>query len=81
MAPYEYAGGRDSCIGCADIIHAGDVVVAVSDDRPDRLLCVACWWSQECDMALPRWARRESNRTNLAGVFVPAPAGPGEPPS
>ena len=71
MAPYEYAGGRDSCIGCADIIHTGDTVVPLSDDRPDRLLCVACWWSRECDMVLPRWARRESTRTNLAGVFVP----------
>ena len=73
MAPYEYAGGRDSCIGCADIIHAGDTVVPLSDDRPDRLLCVACWWSRECDMVLPRWARRESTRTNLAGVFVSTP--------
>ena len=73
MAPYEYAGGRDSCIGCADIIRPGDSVVALSDDRPDRLLCVACWWLQECDMPLPRWARGASTRTNLAGVFVPAP--------
>jgi hypothetical protein len=72
VAPYEYAGGRDSCIGCADIIHPGDSVVALSDDRPDRLLCVACWWLQECDMPLPRWARGVSTRTNLAGVFVPA---------
>ena len=72
MAPYEYAGGRDNCIGCAGIIRAGDTVVPISDDRPDRLLCVACSWSQECDMALPRWASRESTRTNLAGVFVPA---------
>ena len=72
MAPYEYAGGRDSCIGCADIIRTGDTVVPFSDDRPDRLLCFACWWLMECDMPLPRWARPESTRTNLAGVFVPA---------
>jgi hypothetical protein len=72
VAPYDYAGGRDSCIGCADIIRTGDTVVALSDDRPDRLLCFACWWLQECDLPLPRWARRESTRTNLAGVFVPA---------
>ena len=72
MAPYDYAGGRDSCIGCAEIIRTGDSVVPLSDDRPDRLLCFACWWLQECDMALPRWARQVSNRTNLAGVFVPA---------
>jgi hypothetical protein len=49
--------------------------VAISDDRPDRLLCFACWWLQECDLPLPRWARRESSRTNLAGVFVPAGRG------
>lgn len=72
MAPYDYAGGRDSCLGCADIIHAGDPVVPMSEDRPDRLLCVACWWLQECDLALPRWSRGERARTNLAGVFVPA---------
>lgn len=72
MAPYEYPGGRDSCMGCADIIHAGDTVVPMSEDRPDRLLCVACWWLQECDLALPRWARSERGRTNLAGVFVAA---------
>lgn len=72
MAPYDYAGGRDSCIGCADIIRTGDTVVALSDDRPDRLLCFACWWLVECDLPLPRWARRESTRTNLSGVFVPA---------
>lgn len=72
MAPYEYAGGRDSCMGCADIIHTGDTVVPMSEDRPDRLLCVACWFLAECDLALPRWARGDSGRTNLAGVFVPA---------
>ena len=72
MAPYEYAGGRASCIGCADIIHTGDTFVPLSDDRPDRLLCVACWWLHECDLPLPRWTRREKARTNLAGVFVPA---------
>ena len=71
MAPYEFVGGRDSCIGCADIIRPGDTVVPLSDDRPDRLLCFACWWLQECDMPLPRWARRQSTRTNLTGVFVP----------
>ena len=69
MTPYQYEGGRDSCIGCADMIHTGDTVVRFSDDRPDHLLCVACWWLRECDLALPRWARRVSNRTNLAGVF------------
>lgn len=69
MAPYQYEGGRDSCIGCADIIHTGDTVVPISDDRPDRLFCVACWWLLECDLGLPRWARGASNRLNLAGVF------------
>lgn len=72
MAPFEFPGGRDSCIGCADIIRTGDTVVPFSDDGPDRLLCFACWWLQECDLPLPRWARRERTRTNLAGVFVPA---------
>lgn len=72
MAPFEYAGGRDTCMGCADIIGAGDMVAPVSDDRPDRLLCVACWWLAGCDLALPRWARPGTPRTNLEGVFVPA---------
>lgn len=71
-APFEYSGGSDTCIGCADIIHPGDTVAAVSDDRPDRLLCVACWWLQACDVALPRWNRGCRARTNLAGVFLPA---------
>ena len=68
MAPYDYEGGRDSCIGCADIIRTGDTVVALSDDRPDRLLCFACWWLQECDLPLPRWARRESTRTSFISM-------------
>jgi hypothetical protein len=72
VTPYQYEGGRDSCIGCADIVRVGDTVVAVSDDRPDRLFCVACWWLHECDLALPRWARPARSRTNLAGVFRPA---------
>ena len=72
MAPFEFPGGRDSCIGCADIIRTGDTVVAFSEDRPDRLLCFACWCLQECALPLPRWARGASTRTNLAGVFVPA---------
>jgi hypothetical protein len=70
VAPYEYAGGRDTCLGCADIIRTGDPVAAMSEDRPERLLCVACWWLQECDLALPRWARPVPTRVNLAGAFV-----------
>jgi hypothetical protein len=70
VAPFEYAGGRDTCIGCADIIRTGDMVAAISDDRPDRLVCVACLWLTECDMVWPRWARPAPHRTNLAGVFA-----------
>ncbi|HJV09599.1 MAG TPA: hypothetical protein VJ653_07950 [Acidimicrobiales bacterium] len=71
MTPFEYAGGRDSCIGCADLIHAGDLVAAIAAERPDWLLCVACWWAQACDLPLPRWARSATRRTNLARAFVP----------
>jgi hypothetical protein len=72
VAPFEYAGGRDTCIGCADILHAGDMVASVADDRPDRLVCVGCLWLRECDLSLPRWSRASTRRTNLAGVFRPA---------
>lgn len=69
--PFEYGGQCDSCIGCAETIHAGDTVGLLSDDRPDRLLCVACWWLRECDLPLPGWAPRAIApvRVNLAGVF------------
>ncbi len=56
-APYEYTGRADTCMGCVDIIRPGAIVKAVSDDRPDQLLCVACWWLQECDLGLPAWSR------------------------
>ena len=56
-APYEYAGNGDICTGCVEIIHDGDVVGPISDDRPEQLLCVACWWSRECDLPLPAWTR------------------------
>ncbi len=68
-APYRYVGRPDTCIGCADIITAGHTVAPISDDRPDRLLCVACWWLQACELPLPRWTRGSGRRTNLAGVF------------
>ncbi len=55
-APYEYTGRGDTCMGCVDIIRRGEMVGAVSG-RPDQLLCVACWWSQECGLELPAWAR------------------------
>ena len=74
MAPFEYAGGRDTCIGCAVILHAGDTVASVSDNRPDWLLCVGCLWLRECELSLPRWSRASTRRTNLAGVFGPAEA-------
>ncbi len=69
-APFRYVGRADTCIGCVDVIRAGDTVAPVSHDRPDRLLCVACWWLQACDLPLPGWARgTDGSRTNLAGVF------------
>lgn len=73
--PFEYSGNCDSCIGCAETIHAGDTVVLLSEDRPERLLCVACWWLMECDLPLPAWAPRAAApaHVNLAGVFAPVP--------
>ena len=70
-APFEYVGHGEVCMGCVDVIRAGDTVVAVAQDRPERLLCVACWWLQECDLPLPRWARPARARTHLEGVFRP----------
>ncbi len=67
--PFEYAGSGDACIGCADIIGAGDSVAPISEERPDRLLCIACWWLRASELPLPRWSRASSGRTNLAGVF------------
>jgi hypothetical protein len=67
--PFEYVGGAETCIGCADIIRSGDTVAPISEDRPDRLLCVACWWLQASELPLPRWSRASSGRANLAGVF------------
>ncbi len=68
-APFEYAGKTDTCIGCADIIRTGDTVAAISEDRPDRLLCVSCWWLQASELPLPGWSRGTGGRANLAGVF------------
>lgn len=68
-APFEYAGSGDTCIGCVDIIRPGDTVGPISDDRPDRLLCVGCWWLRASELPLPRWARGSRVRANLAGVF------------
>lgn len=68
-APFEYDGTGETCIGCADILRPGDSVAPLSDDRVDRLLCVACWWLQACQLPLPSWVRRGGGRTNLAGVF------------
>ena len=53
----------------------GDTVGLLSDDRPDRMLCVACWWLRECDLPLPGWAPRTAApvRVNLAGVFSSVP--------
>lgn len=68
-APFEYSGSSETCIGCVDLIRAGDTVGTFSEDRPERLLCVACWWLQACDLPLPGWSRRAAGRTNLAGVL------------
>lgn len=67
--PFEYGGSADTCIGCADIIQGGDVVAPISVDRPDRLLCVACWWLRAAELPLPRWSRASRGRANLAGIF------------
>ena len=56
-APYEYAGNGDICTGCVEIIHKGDMVAPVSDERSQHMLCVACWWSRACDLPLPAWSR------------------------
>lgn len=74
--PFEYVGMGETCIGCADIIRAGDTVAPSSDDRPDQMLCVACWWLRACDLPLPGWTRGTSGRTNLAGVFMKAASEP-----
>ena len=55
--PFDYDGRTDTCTGCADVVHAGDMVVPVTEDRPDRLLCIACWWFLAAGLALPAWAR------------------------
>ena len=68
-APFEYAGRMDTCLGCADIIGTGDTVAPISGDRPDRLLCVSCWWLQACELPLPGWSRGAGGRANFAGVF------------
>ena len=68
-APFEYHGRAETCIGCADIIRDGDSVAPVADDRPDRLLCVACWWLVACELPPPGWVRPARTRINLAGVF------------
>ena len=56
-APFEYTGRGDTCMGCVDVIASGEMVAPISDERPERLLCVACWWFQECDLPLPAWSR------------------------
>lgn len=71
-APFEYGGHGEVCMGCVDVIRAGDTVAPVADDRPERLLCVACWWLQESGLPLPRWTRPVGGRTRLDGVFRPA---------
>ena len=68
-APFQYVGRGDVCMGCVDVVRAGDTVAAVDDDRPERIVCVACWWLQECDLPLPRWSRPAGVRTHLEGVF------------
>lgn len=68
-APFEYVGHGDVCMGCVDVISPGDTVAPVASDRADRLLCVACWWLQECGLTLPRWTRAGRGRTRLEGVF------------
>ncbi len=61
-APYEYPGRGDTCMGCVDIIRQGDMVGAMSAERPDHVLCIACWWLQECDLELPAWGRGARRR-------------------
>ncbi len=55
--PFEYTGRGETCMGCVEIIGAGDMVAPLSEDRPERLLCVACWWLHACDLPLPGWTR------------------------
>lgn len=74
-APFEYGGSGETCIGCTTLIAAGDMVAPISEDRPDRLVCAACWWLQACELPLPGWSRRSGGRTNLAGVFRAARRG------
>lgn len=56
-APFEYTGRGDTCMGCVDVISAGEIVAPMSNERPERLLCVACWWLQECDLPFQAWIR------------------------
>ncbi len=60
--PFEYDGSGEICMGCVEIIRPGDMVAPVSEDRPDRLLCIACWWLRSCELALPAWSRDEVGR-------------------
>ncbi len=55
--PYEYTGRGDTCMGCVEVIAAGEMVAPASEERPEHLLCVACWWLQQSDLPLPAWAR------------------------
>jgi hypothetical protein len=68
-SPFEYVGHGEVCMGCVDVIRTGDTVAPVDEDRPERLLCVACWWLQQCDLSLPSWTRPAGGRTRLDGVF------------
>ena len=56
-APFEYTGNGDVCTGCVEIVSKGDLVGPISDERSGHLLCVACWWLQECELPLPAWVR------------------------
>ena len=62
LAPFEYVGSVETCLGCVNVIHTGDIVAPVSEDRSDRLLCVACWWLDGCGLPLPMWETRGRRR-------------------
>ncbi len=78
----DYLGSGETCLGCAEVIRAGDIAAAPSEHRPEQLLCVGCWWLRSCDLPLPGWDRPAQRRRNLSGVFralrIPGrnPAGP-----
>lgn len=55
--PFEHLGSPDTCLGCGEIIVAHDLVAALAPERPDRIVCVGCWWLDSCDLPLPAWGR------------------------